>query len=199
MASTTEGNAGTATTFARWISIVAHPFVMVALMVGGAALRLGSPADAAQTMALVAVATVLPVAILMLLQVRRGAWSNVDASNREERPLLFAVGAAGLVALAGYTLLANPGSFLLRGALGTLGMMAACAVATRWIKVSLHLAFATLAATTLVLLGSWLGWALVPVVPLLAWSRLRLGRHRVAEVVVGAAAGVATAFAIHAI
>ncbi|MFA6958735.1 MAG: phosphatase PAP2 family protein [Thermoanaerobaculia bacterium] len=199
MAPTTEGSAGAITTFARWISIVAHPFVMVALMVGGAALRLGSPADAARTMALVAVATVLPVAILMLLQVRRGAWSNVDASNREERPMLFGVGAAGLVALVGYILVAHPGSFLLRGALGTLGMLAACAVATRWIKVSLHLAFATLAATTLLLLGSRLGWVLVPVVPLLGWSRLRLGRHRATEVVVGGVAGVVTAFAIYVI
>lgn len=196
MGPTTEGGAGTVTTLARWISIVAHPFVMVALMVGGAALRFGSPAEAAKTIALVAVATVLPVVILMLLQVRRGAWSNVDASNRAERPMLFAVGSAGLVALIVYLTLAQSESFLFRGALGTLGLLAACAAATRWIKVSLHLAFATLAATSLILLGSWLGWTLVPLVPLLAWSRLRLGRHRAAEVVVGGVAGVVTAVAI---
>jgi hypothetical protein len=189
----------TATTLARWISIVAHPFVMVALMVGGAALRFGSPAEAAKTIALVALVTVMPVVLLMALQVRRGAWGDVDASKREERPLLFVVGAAGLVALVVYLTLAHPESFLLRGALGTLGLLAACAVATRWIKVSLHLAFATLAATSLILLDSYLGWALVPLVPLLAWSRLRLGRHRLAEVVAGGVAGVVTAVAIHAI
>jgi hypothetical protein len=186
------------TTLARWVSILAHPFVMVALMVLGAALRFGTPAEAVRTLGVVILLTLVPVAVLMLRQVRRGAWANVDASGRAERPVLFLVGTAGLAVLLVYSLVFRPQSFLLRGGTVTLAMVAACAVATRWLKVSLHMAFGTLATTTLVLLGSAIGWALVPAMPLLAWSRLRLGRHDRGEVVAGALAGVVSGFLMNA-
>ena len=76
---------------ARWISIVAHPFVMVAIMVAASALHSGTAEDALRSVALVGAVTLVPVAVLMIRQVRRGAWENVDASNRAERPILFAV------------------------------------------------------------------------------------------------------------
>jgi membrane-associated phospholipid phosphatase len=139
----------------------------------------------------------LPVALLMVWQVRRGRWNNVDASNRSERPVLFLVGAAGVVALIARAMFARPESFLVRGALGVLGMIAACALATRWSKVSLHMAFATLATTSLLLLGSPLGWPALAAVPLLAWSRVRLGRHATGEVVAGGVAALVLGWAIH--
>ena len=40
------------------------------------------------------------------------------------------------------------------------------AVLTRWVKISLHVAFAALTATSLSLLGSWVGYALTAMVPL---------------------------------
>jgi hypothetical protein len=75
-------------------------------------------------------------------------------------------------------------------------MLAVCGVATRWVKVSLHMAFGALATTTLLSLGSPAGWALLAVMPVLAWSRLALNRHRLAEVVAGVLAGTAFGYAI---
>ena len=69
-------------------------------------------------------------------------------------------------------------------------MMVVCTVMTPWIKVSLHLAFASFAATTLILLGSPVGWVLLAVIPVLAWSRLHLSRHQPNEVVLGVIVGV---------
>jgi membrane-associated phospholipid phosphatase len=181
---------------ARWVSILLHPFVTTAVMVGASAARLGTPHEAARSVMIVAFSAIVPIAVLMVLQVRRGAWENSDASNVEERPILFVVTAAGLLALLGYLLVVRPQSFLLRGVAGTLAMVAVCAAATRWVKVSLHLAFATLAATTLLLLGSPAGWVLAVLLPALAWSRLTLGRHKPGEVVLGFAIGVVTGLAI---
>jgi apolipoprotein N-acyltransferase len=132
----------------------------------------------------------------MVRQVRAGAWKNVDASNISERPSLYAVGGLGSIALLVYLLLAQPTSFLIRGSAGFLMMFAVCALATRWIKVSLHMAFAALAATTLLLIGSPAGWVLLPLVPALAWSRLALQRHRPVEVVLGAVIGILTGIAM---
>jgi len=181
---------------ARWVSIGGHPFPMTMVMVLAVALHFGTPGEALRTLLLVTLIALLPLAALMVRQVRRGSWTNVDASRRAERPLLFAVGIVGLAALLGAVLVFRPGSFLIRGVVGVLAMLAACAVATRWVKVSLHVAFGALATTMLLSLGSPAGWALLAVMPVLAWSRLALERHRPAEVALGLLVGIAFGYAI---
>jgi hypothetical protein len=181
---------------ARWVSIVGHPFTMTIVMVLGAALHFGTPREAIRTALLVTLIGLLPVAALMVHQVRRGSWTNVDASDRAERPLLFAVGIVALAVLLGAVLVFRPGSFLIRGAAGVLMMLAVCAVATRWVQVSLHMAFGALAATTLLSLGSPAGWVLIAAMPCLAWSRLALKRHGPAEIAIGVLVGIAFGYAI---
>jgi hypothetical protein len=181
---------------ARWLSIIGHPFATALVMVLGVALRFTTPREAFHAILLVALVALLPVAALMVRQVRGGSWTNVDASNRAERPLLFAVGIVALAVLIGVVVVFRPGSFLLRGTFGVLAMLAVCAVATRWIKVSLHMAFGALATTTLLSLGSLAGWALLALLPALAWSRLALKRHTPAEIVVGVLIGVVSGYAI---
>ena len=182
---------------ARAVSIAAHPFVTSLIMVVGSAVQLGQLRRAGVAIAIVVVLAIAPVALLMMQQVRRGKWQNVDASNVRERPLLFAVSGIGLAGLLGYLLLAQPQSFLLRGVVAVVAMVAACAAITRWVKLSLHLAFATLATTVLLLLGSPAGWVLLLALPALAWSRLSLARHTVLEVVLGSVVGAACGLAIY--
>lgn len=183
------------TALARWVSIAAHPFVMVGLMVGMVASG-QEDGDAVGSVLIVAIFTVIPLFVLMTRQVRRGAWANVDASDANERPVLFLVGFAAMTALLAYLFLARPQSFLMRGSVVTFAMLGVCAVATRWSKVSLHMAFAALAATTLLLIGSVVRWPLLAVLPALVWSRLTLGRHTVAEVALGTAIGVLAGIAL---
>ena len=166
-------------------------------MVLGTALHFSTPREALRTLLFVTLIALLPVAVLMIRQVRKGSWTNVDASNRAERPLLFAVGIGALAVLLGAVLVFRPGSVLLRGAIGVLAMLVVCAVATRWIKVSLHMAFGALATTTLLFLGSPAGWVLLALMPALAWSRLALKRHSPAEVAIGLLVGIAFGFAIY--
>ena len=182
---------------ARWLSILFHPFVMVGVMVGTAAAARQTASEALRTVAIVALFTIVPLMILMVRQVRRGAWTNVDASNRAERPLLYVVGGVALAALLTYELVLRPHSFMVRGTMATLAMLAACALATRWIKVSLHMAFASLAATSLALARSPVGYALLMVLPALVWSRLTLERHTLPEVALGTIIGAAAGAAIH--
>ena len=181
---------------ARIVSIVAHPFAMVAVMVAVASARFGTGERVSAGPLLITGAALLPVAFLMVRQVRRGRWANVDASNARERPILFAVALASMVAVLTWLLLTNPQSFLIRGLLVTAAMVVVSAIVTRWMKLSLHVAFAAMAATALSLGGSLIGYALIAVVPLLAWSRLALGRHRPVELVAGAALGALAGLAL---
>ena len=182
---------------ARWLSIIFHPFVMVGVMVGTAAAERQTAGEALRTVSIVVLFTIVPLAILMVRQVRRGAWDNADASNRSERPILYLVGGAALLALLAYFVVLRPQSFMVRGALTTLGMMACCAFLTKWIKVSLHMAFAALVATALVLTRSPVGYALLLALPALVWSRLTLERHTLPEVALGTIIGAAAGAALH--
>ena len=179
------------TSLARWVSIVAHPFATTLVMVAAVEAHRGW-GEAARIVATVALLAFLPLAILMRRQVRSGAWTNVDASQPHERPVLFLVGGAGLLALLGYLAAAHPDSPLLRGAMGALVMVALCAAATPWIKVSLHMAAASLATAVLLSRGLPAGYLLAAVLPLLAWARIALGRHRWIEVALGFLAGSVT-------
>jgi membrane-associated phospholipid phosphatase len=169
---------------------------MVMVLALGAALRFVTLRESIQAFVLVAVMAILPLAALMVRQVRRGAWANADASNRTERPLLFAVAIVTLVVLLATERASESGSFLTRGVVGVLFMLVLCAVITKWVKVSLHVAFGALATTTLLSLGSPLGWVLLAVMPVLVWSRLALKRHTPTEVAVGVVAGSAFGYAI---
>jgi hypothetical protein len=176
---------------ARWISILAHPFAMIALLVAVPAMQRSS-GYAIQSVFLVAIAVIVPLAVLMFRQVRRGRWSNVDASNPSERPVLFFVALIGLVAAVVWLSFNDPHSFLVQGMLVTGAFLLLASLLTRWVKLSLHVAFAALTATTLSLMGLRVGYALVPVVALVGWSRIALGRHRIHELVVGLVLGVLT-------
>ena len=181
---------------AKWVSILGHPFVTSMVMVLAVALRNSSAADALRTALLVAAIAVVPIAVLMVRQVRKGAWGNVDASNPAERPLLFGVSIAALALLIAMVLVLRPGSVLIRGALGVLILLIASAVATRWVKISLHSAFGALATTTLLAIRSPAGLVLLALLPALAWSRLSLERHQGIEVAIGLCLGVVIGLAI---
>lgn len=176
---------------ARVISIVGHPFVT-----GTAIMLVRSGAKVGALFFLIAI---VPVAVLMFVQVRRGAWTHVDASNRGERPALYIVGIGASAAAFALIGLMHPSPVLLRAAGITLLMFTVFAVITRWVKVSLHVSIAALAATILVLAGSAVGWVIAALLPALIWSRLHLKRHTWLEVLVGLAGGIAAGLAIHSV
>jgi membrane-associated phospholipid phosphatase len=182
---------------ARALSLAAHPLALMGLLVGAlAAPRLRTPqASVALLLATLGVGAAL--AAFMHLQVRRGAWEHVDASRPEERPALFRF-ALGLLALAlAATLLLPQAAVLTRGLAGALGLFACAYALLRWMKVSLHLAFAAYATGVLLQVGPASGgWLMLVLLPALAWSRVRLQRHRPSETVVGAVVGLAVGLGV---
>jgi hypothetical protein len=184
-------------TIARWISILAHPFMLIAVLVVAATVHLRGGRDALPNLVVVAGFVIVPSFVLMIWQVRRGRWANVDASNKRERPLLYGVGIAAVATLLVYLSVRGAEAFLVRGAVIVLVLLLVCAGATRWIKLSLHVAAAALTATALILLGSPVGWIIAAALPALIWSRLALGRHTPAELMVGLAFGIAAGVAMH--
>ncbi|KAF1691623.1 hypothetical protein CSC62_15645 [Pseudoxanthomonas jiangsuensis] len=180
---------GVALEIARAWSLLLHPFAVFVVLALVAAWRL-SP----QAMARAGLGMAVGGAGgwgFVWRRWRSGRWSTVDASRPQERPWLYALslGLAG-----GYWLwLGGRASPLSAGVLAVVGMLCVAGLANRWIKLSLHMASLAFVALLSLWLYRPLGIALLLALPLLAWSRLRLGRHSPAEVAGGALLGAAFA------
>jgi membrane-associated phospholipid phosphatase len=140
-------------------------------------------------------ASVLPYAII-LRGVRRGRLSNTNLSLRQERIRIGVVALASiLLALAVLAALDAPAEMV--ALLASIAAGVACGwVITLWWKISVHAAIAAGAATVLLLvLGPALlaAWLLVAVI---AWSRVQVGDHTPAQVLVGAALGIVVTAAV---
>ena len=171
---------------ARIVSVLLHPFVVFIALALAAAWRLDPP-GLPRTAAGIAVAVAIVWAFVLH---RRGSgrWQTVDASRPHERPALYLL--ALLVAGGYWWWQGGRGSTGSTGVLAVIAMLCVAAVANRWIKLSLHMA--SLAFAGVALLGLWpvAGAAAMALLPLLGWSRLRMARHSLPEVLGGAVLGL---------
>jgi membrane-associated phospholipid phosphatase len=172
------------TALARAISIVGHPIVLVPI----AALIAASTLGASPQQLRIIGGTILALGVVVLgysvWQVRRGRWSHVDASARSERTSLN-VFLAVLLLLSAALLwfLTYRSSLPVALALSSAIFVTALLLA-RWVKVSLHVAFAAFATALLwpIKLAFVIGIFATSAV---VWSRLVLGRHVAADIVAG--------------
>jgi hypothetical protein len=182
---------------ARGLSVLGHPALLMPLAVALAAQGAAAPPRLLWLALATALAVALIVGIYSLWQVRRGRWAHVDASHPHERRqlnrflLLLLCAAAALLWALGQppALAAGP---LLAAALVLLAHLL-----RRWLKVSLHAAFAVLAVALV-----WPAWPATPALALLAagvaWSRPVLGRHTCNEVLLGLVLGAVFGAALQA-
>jgi membrane-associated phospholipid phosphatase len=135
-----------------------------------------------------------PIVYLLWLR-RRGVVSDLDVTRRAERarPMLATLGGAA-VALAVLRLGAAPQILLVISSAAFLQLLLVFPVTLRW-KISIH---ATVVASFAVLMWGLIGPAAVPLaglVPLIAWARIRLRRHTLAQTVAGTLCGSLTMIA----
>ena len=188
----------TKTRAARLVSTLFHPALMMVAATAAAATGAGaSPMLLWQALATVAVAAAA-VLLYSAWRTRSGSWSHIDASQTHERAQLnrFAAwllcGLAAVLAVAG----AHPG--LVAGIALSGAIVLAGHLLRRWLKSSLHVAFAAFAACI-----AWPHAAVCSVLAVatlaVAWSRLVLGRHAAGEVVSGAVLGLVAGAALQVI
>ena len=133
-----------------------------------------------------------PVVYLLIL-LRRGWVTDLDVQVRAQRvrPMQFLLGAS---AIAWLILAIGGAPTLLLVLAGALTMVIAFnyAITLRW-KISMHTTFIAAAGTlTWTLTGLLL--PLLLGVPLVAWARVRLGRHTTAQTIAGGAMGFAVLY-----
>jgi hypothetical protein len=178
--------------FARAVSIAGHPFTFVVLLMLLPFFTRGQ-LGALRLTGIVIVAALVPLGLFMRHRYTSGRWQTVDASARADRPVAYLAGFAVLLPMSLYFLFLERSSSLFRGCVAIAGMFGVAFALNRWIKLSGHVAFASFTA---LILGNIRFAYAVPVglfIPLLAWSRLALQRHTLAEVIGGLALGLSVA------
>lgn len=174
-------------TAARALSILGHPALLMPAAIIGTALSSGAPAATVAVAAGASLGVAAAVLAYSFLRVRSGAWAHPDASRPAERLQLnlFLLVTLLAVSVLSYSL-SRPRAVTV-GALLSAGIIGAALLLRGRLKVSLHVSFATFATAL---------WWPIPVFAVqlalaggLAWSRLALRRHTLAEVVLGAIVG----------
>jgi membrane-associated phospholipid phosphatase len=176
--------------FAYWVSQIGSP----PLTGAAAALLIGfgsATAHGWQWTGFYLVATILLPCLYIIWLVRRGQVSDFHLPIREERirPLIFSLVTAlltwGIAQSA-----AAPTPLRMLAAVNGIQAISFFLITLRW-KISLHTATAAILAH---LALAFLGLGALPLtvsVPLIAWSRVYLQRHTLAQTVAGAGLGVA--------
>ena len=179
---------------ARAVSIVGHPVALIS----GCGLIAASTHGASPVQMRTIGATLLLLAVVVVgftwFQVKAGRWAHVDASARTERVSLNLFLATLLLASAVLVWLVLHNLHMSVALVLSATLIVAALLLARWVKMSLHVAFAAFATALL-----WpLLWAVAAgslITAAVAWSRLTLGRHVLADVIVGLLLGTLAGFA----
>jgi len=169
---------------ARILSVALHPFVVGPLTAALATRNWRWTTAIAATL-------ILPLVFVLVRRTRRGAWSDFDVSNREQRPGLY-YAAIPLLALAATVVwwLGAPSGFL-RSFIAIAFLFAAGLIGNRFLKISLHMMFGAFCTVVIGRLYPVSLFLTLPLLGALAWSRWRLERHTPAEIAVGLLLGTA--------
>jgi hypothetical protein len=176
--------------FARFISFVFNPyFLMIPLPYLLVVRQTGDP-EYALKWSVFTIFFLLAVGLSVYISVRRGYFSDLDISKREQRPKFFSL--IAIFALIYFiALFYFKGPLALFVALGGIffSIFVFSFINTK-IKASIHVASITALIFSFSVLYNGVFLLLLILIPLIGWSRMKVHRHTRDEVIAGAAAGI---------
>ncbi len=142
-----------------------------------------SVVDAIKWSLILTALSILPIFLFSVYLVRHNRLDSVFANVRQQRTRIYALA----VILAGVSCIIL---LFLKAPLILLALFVAAFSANVifmgvnfWWKISLHTAFITAAVTVLFILYGFMATASIVLVPLVAWARIKLEHHSLAQVV----------------
>ncbi len=129
------------------------------------------------------------IALFVIFEVKKGTFTDLDVSHREQRPLLFLVGIiiSSIYFVSLFFLDAPPVLFAI--AFGIMLGIAVVSIINKRVKASIHVA-----AVTALILAVAVGFGgyylfLLFLIPLVVWARLTTKRHSLTEAITGGILG----------
>lgn len=175
---------------ARFISFIFNPYILILPIPYLLVLRETGDSLYAGKWAIFTLCFLIAVGLSVFILVRKGYFSDLDISKREQRPLFFFL--LVLFAIIYFlSLFYFQGPIVLFTALSGifLSIVVFSFINTR-IKASIHVASITGLIFSFSILYSGIFLALLFLIPLIGWSRIKIHRHTKEEVFMGAFMGI---------
>ncbi len=175
---------------ARIISMIASPLIITAPVSYALVFKTSNNAFYAIVWTAASLLFAATIGLFVLYGVKRGMFSDFDISIKEQRKPIF-IFAAIVSILYFFIIFFLHGPKILMATLGALllGVLIDSFV-NRKIKASIHLAVYSAFAAVLGILYGGIFWFFVILIPLVAWSRIKLKRHSLTETIVGTILGL---------
>lgn len=184
---------------ARFISLIFNPVFLLIPTPYLLVLRETGDASQAMNWTLISMFFVMLIGVCLGIGVRKGYFTDFDVSKREERPLLFLfvllVGALYFISLL---YLDAPVVLFILLACIFASVLLFSFVNTR-IKASIHVATISAFVVTLGILYGAQYLLLLLIVPIVAWSRVKIKRHTVREIIAGGSLGISLTVILYTI
>lgn len=172
---------------ARLVSNIINPFLMGVVLILSASFDGDINTRTSIKWALILIAfNVLPVFLFIIWLVRHNKLDGIFINIRKQRLKIYLLGIA-LVGVSCIILLcfeAPPMLLALFVAFFSVGVVFMCI--NNWWKVSVHTASTASVVAALLIIYGLSAMALIMLVPLVAWARVELENHSLAQVVAGA-------------
>ena len=182
---------------ARIISVATNPLIISIPMSFALVFRTSGDFSYSLSWTLISLIFSSVVGAFVYYGVLTGLFSDFDISRRMERPKIFLFTAiVSFVYLLFIIILNGPKIILLSLGGLLLGIFLDSVINTK-IKASVHLAgFSAFSLTIGILYGGYL-WLFLLFAPLVAWSRIKLKRHVLAETIIGTLLGISLVMVLY--
>lgn len=121
--------------------------------------------------------------------VRKGVFTDMDVSKREQRPLLFAIALLFSVTYLTSLVLLQAPYLMIIVTFGILGGIVLVSIINMKIKASIHVATMTALALTVAIGYGGYFYLLLLLIPLMIWARVKTKRHTMEEAITGGIVG----------
>lgn len=171
--------------FAKYISIIGHPVLTIPIFIAIVMFRFDDLGEAIFISSLIIGGVFIPVILWMYFKSKNGSYTNFDVSDKTQRKSLFLF-AVPLLLIATIILFStNQSRNLCISVLFALILMIISQIVNIYIKSSLHISLNIYLAALIFTLDYKIGIIVLLFTGLLCWSRIKLDRHTIKEVLFG--------------
>ncbi|MEJ7559187.1 MAG: hypothetical protein WKF66_12830 [Pedobacter sp.] len=175
---------------AKILSYLSHPLFTSLFLIISFSLTRYSTRQAMIIMAILIFGVVLPMNVVTYLGLRKGRFTDFDVSSRSQRSPLYIMVIITMLIASGAIYLLGLDRVLFSNCLITSLLLLTVYLINYRLKVSLHVSLNIFFCFILYQIHPYSAIAFALVLPLVAFSRLLLKRHTLAEVAAGVAVGL---------
>ncbi|HEY3387939.1 MAG TPA: hypothetical protein VGK38_00085 [Prolixibacteraceae bacterium] len=174
---------------ANFISIIGHPLLTIPIFVTIVMFGFKGFLEAVLISSLIVGGIFIPVILWMYIKSKNGTYTNFDVSDKNQRKSLFLFVIPLLIVVTVALFLTNQSRNLCISVLFALILTVISQFINFFVKSSLHVSLNTYLAALIFTMNFEIGIVVFLFTGLLSWSRVKLGRHTIKEVLFGLSIG----------